>query len=235
MNWTVITGGAVRLGAALCRHLAAKGYPLIIHYHTSEKEAFELVKECQEMGVAAECIQGNFSSQETTLQFIESFKIRFGSVQNLICNVGNYHLGSPLSTPLETWQFLFQINYFSQLSFIQHCAPLIQKTQGSIITMGVVGIQNVVANLHRTAYNQTKLALWMLTKSLAKELAKDHVRVNMISPGFLSNSIDAPKNELPMGRYAQLEEVCEIVSFLLDPKQAYITGQNIEVAGGYGL
>ncbi len=75
----------------------------------------------------------------------------------------------------------------------------------------------------------------MLTKSLAKELAASNVRVNMVSPGQLDISVDKPNPAaLPMQRLGTAEETARVVAFLLEKGQ-YITGQNIEVAGGLGL
>ena len=76
----------------------------------------------------------------------------------------------------------------------------------------------------------------MLTKSLARELAESNVRVNMISPGFIENAVDIQSvSRLPMGRPASFDEVTRVATFLIDPKNSYITGQNIEVGGGIGL
>jgi NAD(P)-dependent dehydrogenase (short-subunit alcohol dehydrogenase family) len=74
------------------------------------------------------------------------------------------------------------------------------------------------------------------TISLAKELASKEVRVNMVSPGFMENAVDLPDfSALPLKRPAFLKEVAQVVGYFFDSKNAYITGQNIEVAGGVGL
>lgn len=234
MNWTIVTGGAKGLGAEICLHLAQKGYPVIVHYCTSENEALSIAAQCRALGVQAECIQGDFSTRTSTEKFIRNYESRFPQTQNLINNVGNYFLGSAMKTPLDTWYSLFQTNFFAPLAIAQALLPLISSAKGNIVNIGVVGIQNVTASTYSTAYDQTKLALLMLTKSLAKELASIPVRVNMISPGYLERSIDKPKN-FPMKRPGTYAEVAEIVAFFLDPKNDYITGQNIEVAGGIGL
>jgi NAD(P)-dependent dehydrogenase (short-subunit alcohol dehydrogenase family) len=83
----------------------------------------------------------------------------------------------------------------------------------------------------------TKSNLWMFTRSLAKELAKDFVRVNMVSPGLLDISIDLKEYAatLPMKRPGSCKEVARVIAFLLEEESRYITGQNIEVSGGFGL
>jgi NAD(P)-dependent dehydrogenase (short-subunit alcohol dehydrogenase family) len=236
MTWTLVTGGAKRLGAVICRTLAEQGHNIVVHYHTSHKEALDIVASCQHFGVKAECIQGDFSSTKSTLQFTQNFLTRFSNVENLINNAGNYLIKAALDTPAEAWYELFQVNFHAPTTLIQVLTPALKQAQGNIINIGVSGINTLRANHYSTAYSMTKTCLLMLTKSLAKELASSNVRVNMVSPGQLDISIDKPTNpmSLPMQRFGTSEEVAQVVAFLLKKGQ-YITGQNIEVAGGFGL
>ena len=98
-------------------------------------------------------------------------------------------------------------------------------------------MEGLRADVNATAYTITKLGLWMLTRSLAKELAPSQVRVNMVSPGYLDISVDLPEDvsKLPMGRSGTTKEVANIIALLLDKQSSYITGQNIEVAGAVRL
>lgn len=236
MTWTLVTGGAKRLGATICRTLAKQGHPIVVHYHTSYAEALEVVESCRQLGVRAECIQGDFSSPESTLQFAQEFLNRFSTVNNLINNVGNYLVKSALNTPSKEWQELFQVNFHAPVVLIQALIPAIKESQGNILNIGVSGLNTLRANQHTTAYSMTKMCLLMLTRSLAKELASANVRVNMVSPGQLEISVDKPNDPaaMLMHRFGTTEELAQVVAFLLEKGQ-YITGQNIEVAGGFGL
>ena len=194
-KWTLVTGGAKGLGAAIAQTLASRGMPLLIHYRTSKLEAENVAEICRQCGVDAEIIYGDFSSPKSTSQFIKTCTLQFPEVKNLIIS-----------------------------------------SQGNIINIGVVGANNIHADTQRSAYLTTKMSLWMLTKSLARELAESNVRVNMISPGFIENAVDIQSvSRLPMGRPASFDEVTRVATFLIDPKNSYITGQNIEVGGGIGL
>jgi NAD(P)-dependent dehydrogenase (short-subunit alcohol dehydrogenase family) len=237
MTWTLVTGGAKRLGAEVCRYLAAHGHHIIVHYNTSPAEAKELVKECLKYGVKSECIQGDFSSLSSTEDFINRYLNQYDCTCNVINNVGNYLINSALSTSIQDWYELFQTNLHSPFALIKALVPSIKKARGNIINIGIAGVDNVSANTYATAYNLTKAALWLLTKSLAKELAPFLVRVNMVSPGQLENSIDLPEDQttLPMKRSGSLKEVARVIAFLLQENSNYITGQNITVAGGLTL
>lgn len=237
MAWTLVTGGAKHLGAELCRTLAASGYDIVVHYNKSRNQAEEIADFCRKQGVNAATIQGDFSSKEKTLAFIGTYLQNFPDTKNLINNMGNYLVKSSLKTFLDEWYDLFQTNLHAPFTLIQALIPSIKQNQGSIVNIGVAGIDNVRADTYSTAYRCTKLSLLMLTKSLAKELASSKVRVNMVSPGYLESSVDLPPDlkKLPMGSPIKFSEVATSVVFLLSPQCGQITGQNIEVAGGVQL
>lgn len=233
MNWTLVTGAAKGLGSAICVELAKKGYPVVIHYRNSLSEAEEVKQQCLQLGVKAEIIQGDFSSSDSTRQFINEYKMRFQALTNLINNVGNYRVDPFFTTSSTDWEELYQTNVFSPVQLIQEFCPSIILKKGSIINIGVAGIHSVPADTYSLAYTASKMTLWMITKTLAKELKE--VRVNMISPGYLENAVDLPKDlsRLPQGRAVTLKEAAVLVPFLFENPS--ITGQNIEVAGGVRL
>lgn len=237
MTWTLVTGAAKRLGAEICQLLALHGHHLVIHYRYSEREAQTLAEQCRQLGVKAEIIQGDFTTKESTQEFVKKYLAEFSNTKNLINNVGNYFIGSALQTPIEEWIELFQNNLYAPLILIQALSDSLKKNQGSIVNLGVAGISHVRADVYSTAYSCAKTGLWMLTKSLASEFAPYNVKVNMISPGYVDISVDLPRevNALPMQRPAETREIAEAVAFLLGEKARYITGQNIEIAGGVRL
>lgn len=233
----LVTGGARRLGAEICRTLASKGISLLIHYNKSQAEARELGFVCQRYGVDVDIISGDFTTAASVEEFIRRLNAEFPDISGLVNNVGNYLIDSALATAPKLWAELFQINFHAPFTLIQSLIPSIKRVKGSIVNIGAAGLSSVPADTYSTAYTATKLALWMLTKSLAKELAPSEVSVNMVSPGLLDNSIDMPQDLsfFPMKRPGTSQEVAYVVAFLLEKNNSYITGQNIEVAGGIRL
>jgi len=231
--WTLVTGGAKRLGAALSLALAEKGHSVVVHYRHSRKEALETVARCQEGGGEAAAIQGDFSSLATLHDFIQRYVQEFRETVALVNNVGDYFTRSALHTSPEDWIRLFQVNLHAPFILTRALVPSLIRHRGQIINMGVSGLHPHTAHTYATAYTLTKQALFGLTLAFARELAPQGVQVNMVSPGELEISVD--HREIPMGRSATCREVCRVVTFLLDPESAYVTGQNIEVAGGLGL
>lgn len=230
-KWTLVTGAAKGLGKEIALTLAKKGYNLLIHYNKSSREAEEVMRLCQEAGVQSKVVQGDFSSLESTQRFISLLH----NVEHLVNNVGNFLIKPGLETPVDVWQDLYQVNFLAPLAIIQGLIHSIREYNGTIINIGCVGVLR--ADSKYTAYTSTKMSLYMLTKSLAKQLAPDLVRVNMVSPGELENSVSLSERglALPMRRAGKCQEVADTVAFLVDPKNGYITGQNIEVGGALAL
>lgn len=234
MDWTLVTGGGKRLGREICLALAKHGMPVVVHYRTSSEEAADVAEACRSCGVAAESIQGDFSTPELTLHFAEECRKRFPTIKNLINNVGNYLVKSGVQTSPDEWNALFQANVHAPFALCHALLPGIIEAKGNIVNIGVVGATNIHADVKRTAYMATKMALWMVTKSLARELAPVGVRVNMVSPGYLENAVDLPL-KMSVGGAVALEDATRALMFLLQDDNGCITGQNIEVGGGIGL
>lgn len=232
----LVTGGAKGLGAAICKTLAQKGHDLVIHYRFSEKEAHEVAAECQKAKVQASIIQGDFSSSMAVEDFIGRYNAQFGLLKGLVNNVGNYLIAPPTATNVISWEELFQTNVFAPIALTQAFLPSLKQHRGSVVNIGVVGLQGAKGMTKATAYAASKSALFFYTRALAKELASENIRVNMVSPGYLENAVDLPQlSHLPLKRAAYLSEVSEVVAMFFDPAFDYITGQNLEIAGGIGL
>ncbi len=228
MSYTLVTGGALRLGAHIAKSLAKEGRKVVIHYRSSKKEAEALAKE-----IGGQSIYGDFSTLEGVDLFLQEYAARFKETETLINNVGNYLIAPATKTAPASSLDLFQVNVNAPLALVQALMPTLKQ----VINLGMVGANIIRANTYATLYNMTKLSLHMLTKSLAKELAPNKITVNMVSPGHLENSIDLPSDlsTLPMKRSCSLEEVSRVILFLLQKESAHITGQNIEVGGGERL
>jgi len=232
-GWILVTGGAKGLGRAICLELAGRGHSIVIHYRTSQKEAASTAQLCADYSVKVEVLQGDLETPASTRVFLEEYLARFPSTKGLVNNVGNYLIAPLTETSESDWLSLFQTNVHAPFSLIKALLPSLKKERGQIVNIGTSGLLTTLTHREAGAYALTKMTLWHLTRHLARELAAEHVRVNMISPGVLETSVDFP--EIPMGRVATLEETAKWVGLLFEEENNYVTGQNIEIAGGLGL
>ncbi len=134
-----------------------------------------------------------------------------------------------------------QINLISPIKLIRAFVPYMKKNQwGKIINIS--SIFGVVARGKQTMYSATKHAINGVTKALALELGPSNILVNSVCPGFTNTDLvkrnPPEKNaliakDIPMGRFAQPEEIAELVSFLISDKNTYINGQCLVIDGGF--
>ena len=116
--------------------------------------------------------------------------------------------------------------------------PHLRAANGArIINLACASAQNVVARRTNTAYIIAKTGIIIYTKSLALELIKDKITVNVVSPGVAENSWDLEEMipKLPAKRPAKLTEINHAIWFFINPNSDYITGQILEVSGGWSL
>lgn len=237
MAWALVTGSSRRLGADLALALAAMGYNVLIHYRADRQAAEVAANGCRELGVHAELLKGDLADQDAVYGMIDRVLREFPDLGILVNNVGPYVFKGLLATTPQEWRRLFDIQVHAPYTLIQGLLPVLRARRGQVINIGVAGLQNGGVDPKRSAYKIAKTTFWLQTRALAKELAPTGVRVNMISPGYLENSEELP-NPMPQfstGRPGTSEEVVEALKFFLDPRNEYVTGQNLEIAGGVAL
>lgn len=154
----------------------------------------------------------------------EKIQRRTSHIDALVHCVGNYFTN------------VFPTNVRSAHLACTHLGSLIpRQSTGRIILFGAAGIENRNSPWSQE-YTDAKRELLQYMRQLAIKLAPQKITVNMISPGVMDYSITHKEVALPTGRYVSIEDIAALCTFLLGPgAAAQITGQNIEVAGGYGL
>ena len=222
----LITGSGKkgRTGNGLALHLASKGHIPILHCHTSRHDAKE-TEIClqRSFGVDAFAVCGDLTSQVDVLVMREEIQARAGHVDALVHCGGNYFTD------------VMSTNVNSAHLACTHLGSLIPAHAGGrIILFGAVGIQHGESPWSQE-YTDAKRELLRYMRHLAIQLAPEETTVNMISPGIMSYSITHQEVTLPTSRFVFIEDVAPLCEFLLGPGAAQITGQNIEVAGGYAL
>lgn len=233
----LVTGSAKRLGRALALRLAGSGYHVWVHYLTSRREAEAVLAEIRAAGGDGSLLKGDMGSRGDVRAMAARLRKESGRLDALVNNVGVYRTGDLLAYPVSEFERTLNANLTGCFQLIQECLPLFGEGAG-IVNIGYAGLESLTASAHNTAYLISKSGLFILTKSLALALGPRGVRVNMVSPGILENSVELPRrpsDEVPLGRLGRLEDVCDAVEFLLGKHASYVTGINLDVAGGYML
>ena len=233
----VVTGGVRRLGRQLCTVLAARGYDVVAFYRSSHDAAQSLEREIAATGRRGRARAVDVGSEPQVADaFAEIARIE-GRVDLLVNNVGNYNPQDVTRLTPAVWDATLATNLSGAYYCCFHALPLM-PAEGNIINIGMAGLEGIRANPRGADYYVSKTGLLSLTRSLAAAYAARQVRVNMVSPGQLDNSVDLPPpgeigRTVPLGRAGELHDVTHAVEYLLDAR--YVTGVNIDVAGGYRL
>jgi 3-oxoacyl-[acyl-carrier protein] reductase len=233
----LVTGSAKRLGRAIALRLGGLGYHVWIHYLTSRAEAEKTLEDLREAGGTGSLMRGDMASRRDVRAMAARVKKESGRLDALVNNVGVYRTGKLLEYPVDDFERTLQANLTGSFQLVQECLPLFRPGSG-IVNIGYAGLESLTASAHNTAYLISKSGLFILTKSLALALGPRGVRVNMVSPGILENSVELPRrprDQVPLGRLGTLGDVCDAVEFMLGKKAGYVTGVNLDVAGGYML
>jgi pteridine reductase len=234
----LITGGAKRVGAAICRRLHAAGAKIMLHYRSSAGEARLLQAELNNVRAdSVALIQANLLDLAKLTQIAQQTAQHFGQIDALINNASSF-FPTPFGEIEETqWRDLIGTNLQAPLFLSQAVAPFLKRTQGAIVNITDIHTDRPLKNY--TVYCVAKAGLEGLTRALARELAPE-VRVNAVAPG----AILWPENEnfdelarqriishTPLKRAGEPADIASAVLWLL-ADAPYVTGITIAVDGG---
>lgn len=242
----IVTGGARRVGAAICRALAAAGCDIALTYRTSADEASQLVHELASTGAAATCLQLDLGVAAEVEAFIQAIKADAPRLDVIVHNASRYH-----PTPLDSisqadLRSFIEINALSPACLSASLAPMLGQSPlpggGAIIAMGDIHAMGRPRK-DFLAYSMSKAAITEMVQSLAVDLAPA-IRVNGVAPGVVAfpehgfesdpEMQQAYLRRVPLGRSGTPEDAAEVVRWLaLDA--TYLTGEILRVDGGRWL
>jgi pteridine reductase len=238
----LITGGAKRVGAAICRLLHDGGARLMIHYRNSQGEARALQSELNlQRPQSVAIIQGDLHNLSMLAGMVQETIHHFGRLDVLINNASSYYPTEIGAIGEEEWEELMGSNLKAPLFLSQAAASELRKQQGCIINITDMHVERPKKGY--VVYSVAKAGLVTLTRSLAHELAPD-VRVNAVAPGPVLWPEDNPQfdevyrqrviSQTLMKRIGEPEDIAKAVRFLIQDAP-FITGQVIAVDGGRSL
>lgn len=236
----LVTGSARRLGRALALRLAAGGRFTFVHYLGSRREAEAVLREIRAAGGDGALVTGDLGTASGVAALARAVRAvggRASRLDVLVNNVGVYKVGPLLDFSPDDFDAVLRANLTGCFRLVQSLLPLMARG-AHIVNIGYAGVDNLTATTHNTAYLISKTGLLILTKSLAQALGPRGVRVNMVSPGILSNSVELPRKAsdfVPLGHLGEVDDVADAVDFLVSDAARYITGVNLDVAGGYHM
>lgn len=232
----LVTGSARGIGRRIALDLAAAGCDVALHYRSSREEAEAVRAEAEALGVRAVALGADLADRAAARGLVAEAHAALGRLDVLVNNVGNY-LFAPWDTVSdEQWDDILDSNLTATLATCQAAVPLMRaQGYGRIVNLGYAGAGSLAARPNLLAYAVAKAGVLLLTRSLARAEAANGITVNVVSPGVIETSLTQPLREIPAGRLGLVQEVSKSVLFLSSEAAAYVTGQEIAVAGGWNL
>jgi len=239
----LVTGGSRGIGRAIALTLAEYGADVAITYASSADAANEVKEEIESKGQQAKAIQADAVSLEKAEGVIKELTEDWEKLDILINNAGITRDNLILRMSEEQWDQVIDTNLKSIFNYSKAVAkPMMRNRGGSIINISsVVGISG---NAGQSNYAASKAGIIGFTKSYAKELASRNIRANVVAPGYITTEmtdeldeklLEAIKEDTPLGRPGDAEEVAQTVAFLASDLSSYITGETIRVDGGMAM
>ncbi|MDO5027371.1 MAG: 3-oxoacyl-ACP reductase FabG [Tissierellia bacterium] len=242
MRKTVLITGASRgIGRACALLLDDKSLNVVINYKKEKEKAQEVVDQLRQKGLNAISIQADISDFKQVQQMFNTIEDSFGSVDILVNNAGISSMSQCQDVSLASWKDTFSTNVDGLFYCTKLAIPKMISNKYGII-VNVASIWGQTGAPMESHYGATKGAVIAYTKSLARELGPSNIRVNAVSPGCIDTdmlkgvskrALEAFAQEVPLGRLGRPEEVGQVIKFLISDQASYITGQVINVNGGY--
>lgn len=242
MNKVVIVTGASRgIGRGIAEYLARNGFLVIANYNKSEKEAEELKQMLANDNIFIDIYKADVSKREEVRELVQYTIDKYGKIDVIINNAGIDQIKMFLDITDDDWDLMIKTNLNSVFYMCQEALPyMIRRKEGSIINISSIwGLKGASCE---SAYSVTKAGIDALTKSLAKEVGPSNIRVNSIAPGIIDTDMNKFLNEnekkeiideIPLQRIGKVEDVAKCAKWLIEEK--YITGQVIQIDGGWGI
>lgn len=233
----IVTGASRGIGANIVKNLATQNYNVVLNYNNSFLDAKKISEEFNNVYIFKADVS-NYNDVHNLVNFTIN---KFGHIDLLVNNAGIDLIKTITDTTLEDFDKVLKVNLYSSFYMSKEVSYyMVKQKSGSIINIS--SIWGLIGASCEMAYSVSKAGMDAMTKSLAKELGPSNIRVNSIAPGIIDTNMNNSLtncekqniiSEIPLEKMGCPQDVSDCVLFLA--KSNYITGQIIQVNGGWNI
>ena len=242
---TIVTGGAGGIGAAICRRFADEG-AIVAVFDINKDAAETIVADIRAKGGSAAAFGVDLTSQESVVAAVTAAEAQLGPTDILVNNAGWDHAAPFLKTDKALWDKIVAVNLYGPL-YMHHAVlkGMYERSRGKVVNVASDAAR--VGSSGEAVYAFCKGGLVSYSKTMARELARKQINVNVVCPGPTDTALfrdfagegeqgeklkGALAKAIPFGRLGQPDDLPGAVLFLASEDAAFITGQIISVSGG---
>jgi glucose 1-dehydrogenase len=245
----IVTGSSKGIGKAIALSFAKSNeYSAVVINSRKAEEAQEVSEELKKLGCKSIAIEADVSKEDECIRLIEETVKEFGRIDVLVNNAGIQDDLPLTEINLDEWYKIIGVDLTGPFICSREAVKVMKRQHnpkgGCIINIS--SVHQAIPKPHYVPYATSKAGIEMMTKTMALELAKDNIRVNIVAPGAIDTDMNIElrtnKAELrsvvkriPLGRVASADEVANVVEFLASDKASYVTGASYFVDGGMTL
>lgn len=242
----VITGASRGIGAATAISAARQGWSICVNYVGDQKAAEAVASDIRSCGVRAALIQADIAKPDEVARLFAEAEQALGPLNALVNNAGITGLiGNFIDADPGMIRRVLEVNTFGLMICTQEAVRRMSRAKGGHGGV-IVNVSSIAASLGAPGeyvhYAASKAAVEVFTAGLAREVARDGIRINAVSPGSTLTDIHARAGEpdrpqrvaprIPMGRLGEPGEIAEAIVWLLSDAASYVTGCTLRCAGG---
>lgn len=239
----LVTGGSRGIGKEIALAMGRAGLRVAVAFRTNKLGAQKVLADLRAAGADALTLATDVTDPKRAKELVEAVSKQFGRLDILVNNVGSFEWKPVAESTVEAWTAIIHSNLYSVFYTTKFALPIMRRQHwGRIINLGAVGAERAFGQAKISAYSAAKAAVVAFTRSVALEEAGNGITANVVNPPVIDEkelSLEEAQRlrdvRFPVGRPATGRDVSEAVKFFASEEAAFITGQVLNVSGGWML